>query len=63
MKLGTICPCKGCTSRHIACHSDCEGYKQFKEKREADLKADREQKYEKAAYVRRVIDRAERYNG
>lgn len=26
-------PCKNCENRHKNCHSECEGYKAFKEKR------------------------------
>ena len=26
------CKCKGCTERHVGCHSECEHYKEFKNK-------------------------------
>lgn len=31
-------PCKDCTKRHFKCHSECDGYKQFKKDREEFLK-------------------------
>lgn len=31
-------PCKGCTSRHLACHDSCEDYKAWKERYQAQQK-------------------------
>lgn len=32
------CKCKGCTERHVGCHSECENYITFKEKLEQQNK-------------------------
>jgi len=58
MMLKSDCPCKGCTSRHLSCHASCSGYAEFKQKRATALANERAEKYDKAAYVRRVINRS-----
>lgn len=54
MKLEPICPCKDCTSRHLACHSECECYKQFKEYNEAKANYIRQESYDLSAYITRM---------
>lgn len=58
MILKSDCPCKDCTSRHPSCHASCSGYAEFKQKRETSLANERAEKYDKAAYVHRVIQRS-----
>lgn len=29
--MGIVTPCKDCTDRHMACHSTCEKYKEWKQ--------------------------------
>ncbi len=52
-----IAPCKGCTSRHMACHDQCERYKEYRkyldeinERRKAynEVNADAEAVYQTA---------------
>lgn len=54
MKLEPTCPCKDCTLRHLACHSSCEGYKQFKEYNEAKANHIRQESYDLSAYITRM---------
>lgn len=58
MMLKSDCPCKDCTSRHPSCHASCSGYAEFKQKRATALANERAEKYDKAAYVHRVIQRS-----
>lgn len=63
MMLKSDCPCKDCTSRHLSCHASCSGYAEFKQKRATALANERAEKYDKAAYVRRVINHSQRIGG
>ena len=31
-------PCKGCTTRHTACHDNCEAYKEWRDRYQAQRK-------------------------
>ena len=48
----TLPPCKDCADRHIGCHSECDGYKEWKEQ-EGKRKTDAVQTYR---YERAVED-------
>lgn len=50
----TECPCKNCESRHLACHSECDAYTQFKVRREAFNNEMRQESYDKYAYIVRM---------
>ena len=61
-------PCKDCTERHIACHSECEKYKAYKEnyeqikkdiRKEADIQ-NRLDDYEKQR-AKRIKERKKHY--
>lgn len=39
-------PCRDCTDRHIGCHSDCDGYKEFRAAVD-DISAKRRAAFEK----------------
>ncbi len=61
-------PCMDCTDRHIACHSECDKYKEFKENNE-QIKKDIRQKadiqnrlddYEKQR-AKRISERKKHY--
>lgn len=42
--MRSVCPCKGCESRHPLCHAECEPYKEWqtesRKKRRDSAKAD-----------------------
>lgn len=48
------CPCKDCESRHLACHSECDAYAQYKSVREESNRKHREESYDKYAYIVRM---------
>ncbi len=60
MKLDCDCPCKGCTTRHLACHDSCSGYAEFKNKRETVKQRRLEENRDLSAYIKRVATRAEK---
>ncbi len=37
-------PCKNCTSRHFGCHSECDGYKQYRAKLEENNQIEQKRK-------------------
>ena len=54
------CPCKDCTDRHIACHCECEKYKEFKENREQinqEIRKKAEQENSLISYERQRVER------
>ena len=36
--MSGMCPCKGCTERHTACHGSCEAYKNWLDMYHAEKK-------------------------
>lgn len=49
------CPCKNCESRHLACHSECDAYAEFKSMREEANRKYREESCDKYAYIVRIL--------
>ena len=54
--------CKGCTERHLHCHSECEAYKQYKERTEQQ-RAERRASTEQGNFIRDLKSEViKRYN-
>lgn len=54
--------CKGCTERHLHCHSECEAYKQYKEHTEQQ-RAERRANTEQGNFIRDLKSEViKRYN-
>ena len=45
-------PCKNCKIRHFGCHSDCDGYKQYRKLLEEHNQAEKKRKYDEDFYFR-----------
>ncbi len=45
---GITCACKGCTERHVGCHSSCPKYKAFLEENEKRKQEERNESYNRA---------------
>lgn len=45
-------PCKNCKIRHFGCHSDCDGYKQYRKLLEEHNQAEEKRKYDEDFYFR-----------
>ncbi len=45
-------PCKNCTSRHLGCHSECDGYKQYRTAVEQHNQAEQKRKNTEDFYFR-----------
>lgn len=48
--MGIIYPCKSCQGRYVGCHSDCQEYKEAKQKQQA-LKDERDRKKNVDYYI------------
>lgn len=55
-------PCKGCTDRHLGCHSRCMAYLRSKAKHDIAIKKEREHNLLEYSYFVRVISKSKEYN-
>lgn len=60
--MAKMAPCKDCTDRVLLCHSTCEKYLTWKEKRDAEHKIIIENRLKNAQQIRRRNDAIRKFN-